>query len=76
MISGIKNLWSKLEISNDDFIRTTEKRHKQVVEKVFERLLKQGDIYLVNTKVGILFLMKHIIQSHNLLTLFMKTAKL
>lgn len=46
MISGIKNLWSKLEISNDDFIRTTEKRHKQVVKKVFERLLKQGDIYL------------------------------
>lgn len=46
MISGIKNLWSKLEISNDDFIRTTEKRHKQVVEKVFERLLKQADIYL------------------------------
>ncbi|MBF2303931.1 methionine--tRNA ligase [Staphylococcus epidermidis] len=46
MISGIKNLWSKLEISNDDFIRTTEKRHKQVVEKVFERLLKQGNIYL------------------------------
>mgnify|MGYP002655626632 FL=1 len=46
MISGIKNLWSKLEISNDDFIRTTEERHKQVGEKVFERLLKQGDIYL------------------------------
>lgn len=46
MISGIKNLWSKLEISNDDFIRTTEERHKQVVEKVFKRLLKQGDIYL------------------------------
>ena len=46
MISGIKSLWSKLEISNDDFIRTTEDRHKQVVEKVFERLLKQGDIYL------------------------------
>lgn len=46
MISGIKTLWSKLEISNDDFIRTTEERHKQVVEKVFERLLKQGDIYL------------------------------
>lgn len=46
MISGIKSLWSKLEISNDDFIRTTEDRHKQVVENVFERLLKQGDIYL------------------------------
>ena len=46
MIAGIKSLWDKLEISNDDFIRTTEERHKQVVEKVFERLLKQGDIYL------------------------------
>ncbi|MCJ1657148.1 methionine--tRNA ligase [Staphylococcus sp. NRL 16/872] len=46
MINGIKSLWNKLEISNDDFIRTTEERHKQVVEKVFERLLKQGDIYL------------------------------
>ncbi|EKU46146.1 methionine--tRNA ligase [Staphylococcus massiliensis] len=46
MISGIKALWKKLDISNDDFIRTTEERHKEVVEKVFERLLKQGDIYL------------------------------
>ena len=46
MIDGIKQLWSKLEISNDDFIRTTEERHKHVVEQVFERLLKQGDIYL------------------------------
>lgn len=46
MIAGIKSLWEKLEISNDDFIRTTEKRHEEVVAKVFERLLKQGDIYL------------------------------
>ena len=46
MIAGIKQLWAKLEISNDDFIRTTEERHKHVVEQVFERLLKQGDIYL------------------------------
>ena len=75
MIAGIKSLWSKLEISNDDFIRTTEQRHKQVVEKVFERLLKQGDIYLVNMKVGILFLMKLTIQNHNLLILYMKMAK-
>ncbi|MEJ7412807.1 class I tRNA ligase family protein, partial [Staphylococcus epidermidis] len=36
MSAGIKSLWDKLEISNDDFIRTTEERHKQVVEKVFE----------------------------------------
>ncbi len=42
----LNKLWAKLEISNDDFIRTTEERHKHVVEQVFERLLKQGDIYL------------------------------
>lgn len=46
IIRDIKALWSKLEISNDDFIRTTETRHKVVVEKIFERLLEQGDIYL------------------------------
>lgn len=42
----IKNLWDLLEITNDDFIRTTEDRHKEVVGKIFERLLAQGDIYL------------------------------
>lgn len=46
MIAGIRALWDKLEISNDDFIRTTEERHKQVVQQIFERLLNQGDIYL------------------------------
>ncbi|WMM15512.1 methionine--tRNA ligase [Staphylococcus saprophyticus] len=46
MIAGIKDLWGKLEISNDDFIRTTEIRHKEVVQQIFERLLVQGDIYL------------------------------
>ncbi|MCE5003635.1 methionine--tRNA ligase [Staphylococcus pseudoxylosus] len=46
MIAGIKDLWQKLEISNDDFIRTTEARHKEVVQQVFERLLAQNDIYL------------------------------
>lgn len=46
IIADIKALWSKLEISNDDFIRTTEERHKVVVEKIFEQLLSQGDIYL------------------------------
>ncbi|MEB6202104.1 methionine--tRNA ligase [Mammaliicoccus fleurettii] len=46
IIESIQSLWKKLDISNDDFIRTTEERHKQVVEKVFEKLLAQGDIYL------------------------------
>lgn len=46
IVSGIKDLWSKLDISYDDFIRTTEERHKEIVEKVFAKLLEQGDIYL------------------------------
>jgi len=46
IIVGIKELWSKLDISYDDFIRTTEDRHKRVVEKIFKQLLDQGDIYL------------------------------
>ncbi|MEK3888926.1 methionine--tRNA ligase [Bacillus sp. FSL K6-3431] len=46
IVSGIQDLWNKLDISYDDFIRTTETRHKQVVEKIFHRLLEQGDIYL------------------------------
>ncbi|NRD77456.1 methionine--tRNA ligase [Bacillus sp. BRMEA1] len=46
IVSGIKELWNKLEISYDDFIRTTEDRHKEVVERIFARLVKQGDIYL------------------------------
>ncbi|MBJ8255169.1 methionine--tRNA ligase [Staphylococcus pseudintermedius] len=46
MIKDIKALWEKLDISNDDFIRTTERRHTEVVEKIFEKLLSKGDIYL------------------------------
>lgn len=46
IVSGIKELWQKLDISNDDFIRTTEERHKKVVEKIFAKLVDQGDIYL------------------------------
>ena len=43
-----KNLWKKLKISNDDFIRTTEKRHTDVVKQIFSQLYEQGDIYLGN----------------------------
>ena len=46
IVAGIKDLWKKLDISYDDFIRTTEERHKKIVEKIFARLLEQGDIYL------------------------------
>ena len=46
IVSGIKKLWDKLDISYNDFIRTTEDRHKKVVEKIFKKLLDSGDIYL------------------------------
>ncbi|MCY9517349.1 methionine--tRNA ligase [Paenibacillus apiarius] len=45
IVSGIKELWGKLDISYDDFIRTTEERHKKVVQDIFDQLLQQGDIY-------------------------------
>ncbi|ASN03753.1 methionine--tRNA ligase [Virgibacillus necropolis] len=46
IVEGIQSLWKKLKVTNDDFIRTTEDRHKQIVEKIFTQLLEQGDIYL------------------------------
>ncbi|MVP00188.1 methionine--tRNA ligase [Paenibacillus lutrae] len=46
IVTGIKELWSRLEISYDDFIRTTDKRHTDAVQQIFARLLEQGDIYL------------------------------
>ncbi|MBU4310072.1 methionine--tRNA ligase, partial [bacterium] len=39
------NLWKKLNISYDDFIRTTEERHKKVVLEIFNKLYEKGDIY-------------------------------
>ncbi|MBY8914753.1 methionine--tRNA ligase [Bacillus sp. YC2] len=42
----IQKLWKQLDISHDDFIRTTESRHKEIIEKVFQQLLDNGDIYL------------------------------
>ncbi len=38
-------LWENLEISNDDFIRTTEPRHERVAVEVFRRVQAHGDIY-------------------------------
>ncbi|OCA91616.1 methionine--tRNA ligase [Bacillus wudalianchiensis] len=46
IVSGIQELWDKLDISYNDFIRTTQTRHKDIVEKIFKQLLDQGDIYL------------------------------
>lgn len=41
-----KSLWKNLKITNDDFIRTSEKRHTDAVQKIFETLIASGDIYL------------------------------
>ena len=45
-----KDLTKKLNLSNDDFIRTTEKRHHISVNELWERLVKSGDIYLSKYK--------------------------
>ncbi|MBQ9434093.1 MAG: methionine--tRNA ligase [Synergistaceae bacterium] len=42
---NFRNLWQTLNISNSDFIRTTEQRHIDTVQAVFSRLIAQGDIY-------------------------------
>ena len=46
MAKQIKDLWQLLEISNDKFIRTTDDYHERAVQEIFDRLLKNGDIYL------------------------------
>ena len=45
IVAGFKNLWDKLDVRYDDFIRTTEERHKQTVQVFFEQLQQHGDIY-------------------------------
>ena len=45
IVAGIKELWAALHISYDDFIRTSEDRHKAAVQRAFKQLFDQGDIY-------------------------------
>jgi len=45
VVAGIRRLWERLDISNDDFIRTTEPRHERAVQALFQRLYDSGDIY-------------------------------
>lgn len=46
MAEDVKKLWDLLEITNDKFIRTTDDYHEKAVQKIFQKLLDQGDIYL------------------------------
>ncbi|WP_459907286.1 methionine--tRNA ligase [Desulfotomaculum defluvii] len=45
IVAGFKRLWQRLDVSYSDFIRTTDERHRKVVEKFFQQLYDQGDIY-------------------------------
>ena len=45
IVAGVKKLWETMEISYDDFIRTTEPRHIERVQKIFMELYEKGDIY-------------------------------
>ncbi len=45
MAKMAKELWNKMHIEYDDFIRTTEARHEKVVQEIFGKFLEQGDIY-------------------------------
>jgi methionyl-tRNA synthetase len=45
IVDGIKELWKTMEISYDDFIRTTEHRHVKRVQDIFMKMYEKGDIY-------------------------------
>lgn len=45
IVAGVKKLWATMEISYDDFIRTTEPRHVRRVQAIFNKMNEKGDIY-------------------------------
>ena len=45
IVNNAKDLWKSLNISYDYFIRTTDKNHEEIVQKIFKKLYDQGDIY-------------------------------
>ena len=45
MVKRFQSLWQRFNISNNDFIRTTEVRHKRVVQKILQDLYDRGEIY-------------------------------
>jgi len=45
IVDNAKDLWKSLDISYDKFIRTTDSEHVACVQKIFEKLYQQGDIY-------------------------------
>ena len=45
VVKNFQNLWKKLDITNDFFVRTTDDYHIKCVQKAFEELFNKGDIY-------------------------------
>ena len=45
LVVAFQKLWERLDITHDDFIRTTEPRHTQIVQEVLQELYDRGDIY-------------------------------
>ena len=45
IVASFQELWRLLGISYDDFIRTTQPRHHELVQDIFQRIYDQGDIY-------------------------------
>ena len=45
VVVRFKELWKRLNIFNDVFIRTTEERHKKAVQELWRRVKEKGDIY-------------------------------
>lgn len=43
--SKFKEAWSALDVEYNQFIRTTDDAHKKIVQKIFKKLVEQGDIY-------------------------------
>ena len=46
VVKRFQDLWELLNISNDDFIRTTDERHREAVERIWSEVEAKGDIYL------------------------------
>ena len=48
IVATFQSLWKRLEVTNDDFSRTTQERHEKVVQAVMQQIYDQGDIYKKN----------------------------
>ena len=46
VVVHFENLWKDLDITNDDFIRTTEDRHEKRVQTIIQKMVDKGDVYL------------------------------